>query len=135
MKDNVLNMKPAARWTPDCQGKWDYDGRLVSISTRYWPAGGGFHIYDPKQAERGLHPSIEDFPEIKPSAHVAIHINCGEPDETGHNEDYAHLAEQEFEADTEGEVKAAVEQWVAEQYTRIVKCVLVEYGKENLVTE
>jgi hypothetical protein len=22
MSDNVLDMKPAAQWTPDCQGKW-----------------------------------------------------------------------------------------------------------------
>ena len=135
MRNNVLDMKPAARWTPDCQGNWDYDGRLISISTRYWPAGGGFHIYDPKQAKRGLHPSSEDFPEIKPSANAAIHINCGEPDENGFNSPYAHLVEKEFEADTEQEVKADVEKWVAEQYARIVKCLMAEYGKESLVTE
>lgn len=24
-------------WRHDCQGKQDYDGRLVEVSTRYWP--------------------------------------------------------------------------------------------------
>jgi len=135
MSDNVFIMKPAARWTPDCQGKWDYDGRLISISTRYWPSGGGFHIYDPKQPERGLHSSLDDFPEIKPSANAAIHIECGEPDEKGHNSSYAVLSERDFEANTEQTVKAEVEVWVAEQYSRIVKCLLVEYDKESLVTQ
>jgi|GEM_PF-4384321 hypothetical protein len=133
MSDNVLDMKPAAQWTPDCQGKWDYDGQLVSISSRYWPRGGGFHVYNPGDG-RGLHPSSDDHPEIKPSANAAIHILCGEPDENGRNSDYAYLVEKNFEADTEEEVKAAVGVWVAEQYTRIVKCLLVEYGKEKLET-
>jgi hypothetical protein len=132
MKESVLKMKPAARWTPDCQGKWDYDGRLVCISTRYWPAGGGFHIYDGRQPERGLHPSSEDFPEIKPSAIASIDIRCGETDESGHNEDYAHLSEKEFEADTEAEVKSQVEDWVRSEYLRIVTCLLREYGKSDL---
>ncbi len=131
MKNNVLDIKPAAIWTPDCQGKWDYDGRLVSISTRYWPRGGGFHISDGKGDFR---PSVEAHPEVRPSATAAIDINCGEPDENGHNSDYAHLAEQEFEADTEEEVKAQVEAWVEDQYQRIVKCLLTEYGKDNLMT-
>lgn len=131
MSDNVLDMKPAARWTPDCQGKWDYDGQMISISTRYWPRGGGFHLSDGKGEFR---PSIETHPEIRPSANAAINVNCGEPDENGFNSDYAHLVEQDFEADTEEEVKAAVEVWVAEQYQRIVKCLLAEYGKESLVT-
>lgn len=133
MKENVLDMQPAARWTPDCQGKWDYDGRLISISTRYWPRGGGFHVYIPGDG-RGLHPSSEDHPEIKPSATASIHVHCGEPDENGHNSPYAVLAEHEFEADTEQEVKAAVEVWVTEQYVKIVKCLMSEYGKESLVT-
>jgi hypothetical protein len=25
-------------WTPDAQGKWSYDGALVAVSSRYWPA-------------------------------------------------------------------------------------------------
>jgi hypothetical protein len=135
MNESVLQMKPAARWTPDCQGKWDYDGRLVSISTRYWPRGGGFHVYDPKQAERGLHPSYEDHPEIKPSACASIHIKCGEPDENGYNEDYAILSKKEFEADTEAEVKAQVEAWVKSEYLKIVNCLLREYGKIDLEVE
>ena len=39
--------KLVARWTDDCQGKKDFDGRLLSYSTRYWPAsyrGSGIYI-------------------------------------------------------------------------------------------
>jgi hypothetical protein len=132
MNENVLDMKPAARWTPDCQGKWDYDGRLIGISTRYWPCGGGFHLSD---GTGNFRPSIETHPEIKPAATASIHVYCGETDENGHNSPYAVLAEKEFEADTEQEVKAAVEVWVAEQYDRIVKCLMDEYGHQKLVTE
>lgn len=38
-------MKIDAKWTPDCQGKKDYDGQILSISTRYWPSGGGFATF------------------------------------------------------------------------------------------
>ena len=24
-------------WSPDCQGKWDYDGVILRVSSRYWP--------------------------------------------------------------------------------------------------
>jgi hypothetical protein len=37
-------MKLAAKWTNDCGGKKDYDGDILSVSTRYWPADGGFWI-------------------------------------------------------------------------------------------
>lgn len=28
-----------AAWTPDCQGKWDFDFTLLRVSSRYWPHG------------------------------------------------------------------------------------------------
>lgn len=87
--------RPCARWTDDCQGKKDYDGRLLSISTRYWP---------------GSYRS-----DGRPSANAALVINHGEPDEYGYG-DYTVWREQEFSADTETEVKALVEAWVAEQF-------------------
>ena len=34
----------SAKWTNDCQGKKDYDGPILEVSTRYWPRGGGFFV-------------------------------------------------------------------------------------------
>lgn len=39
-------------WRHDCQGKQDYDGRLVEVSTRYWPPN-----YDP-HGQHTAHSSI-----------------------------------------------------------------------------
>lgn len=126
--EKVIEQQPAARWTNDCQGKKDYDGNLVSISTRYWPRGGGFNIL----RDGVFKSTAETDPQIRPSAKTSIHINCNEPDENGLNSDYAELASIEFEADTEEEVKALVETWVAASYRRIVSTLLAEYGKADL---
>ena len=127
----VAEHTPAARWTDDCQGKKDYDGRLVSISTRYWPAGGGFHVFVPG---KGFQQSAALYPNIKPSATAAIHINCGQPDANGFG-DYAILAEKRFEGDTFEDVKAQVEGWVQAQYSRIVGLLLKDFGQEGLRIE
>jgi len=34
------------KWTNDCQGKKDFDGPIVTLSSRYWPSGGGFSMLD-----------------------------------------------------------------------------------------
>jgi hypothetical protein len=114
-----------ARWTPDCQGKWDYDGRYLVVSCRYWPQGGGFHTFS--QAT-GFRPSIETNPDVKPSAVAAIHLEHGEADENGHNADYLVIVEKHFSADTEAEVKALVEIWVQEQLSTINGLVFAHYG-------
>jgi hypothetical protein len=92
------NPTPCARWTPDCQGKQDYDGRLLDISTRYWPSG---------YQRNG-----------KPSAKAAIRLMFGEPDENGYGDSVA-WREQGFEADTEAEVKALVEVWVKDRFDEV----------------
>lgn len=102
-----------AKWTDDCQGKKDYDGRIISLSTRYWPAGGGFHILKDGDFQ------LSTDPVIRPSAVASIVLNFGEPDEYGYG-DYRDLAEARFEADTETEVKAQVEAWTAEKFALIV---------------
>lgn len=107
-------MKLAAKWKPDCQGKQDYDAPILEISTRYWPRGGGFHVLD-----RGEWQGNESRPEIKPSAHASLLINGG-PEA---------LAELEVEADTEAEVKVAVERWAQEQMDRAVKVLRAEFGR------
>jgi hypothetical protein len=38
------------KWRNDCQGKKDYDGRIVHVSSRYWPRGGGYFTFSLFQA-------------------------------------------------------------------------------------
>lgn len=108
-------IEPCAMWTDDCQGKKDYDGRLLSISTRYWPRGGGFHVLTGGQ----FLSSEEVSPEVKPSAKAAIHFNFGTPNVPDGFGDYVVWKEQRFEADTEAEVKAQVEAWVREKVEEV----------------
>lgn len=115
------NKVPGLEWTPDCQGKWDYDGALVRVSTRYWPRGGGFHTFSREEGWRGN----ETRPEIKPHAHSAIILG----DYDGSGNDGREIAEAEFTGETEAEVKAAVERWVAEQYQRIASLLAPEPAK------
>ena len=99
-------------WTLDCQGKQDFDASVVRLSTRYWPRGGGFSIFDGRQWHEN-----ESRPEIKPSAKCSIMWR----DDV--------LLEKEFEADTEAEVKAQVEAWarsVLEHLRAAVEAALVD---------
>ena len=114
-------MKPNAEWTNDCQGKKDYDGDILTISTRYWPRGGGFGILN-LQANRV---SFENNPiqDIKPSATSSILFHC--------KADYIEIAEKHFEAETEKEVKTQVEKWVQKQFDDIVKLLKTKYKSIN----
>jgi len=120
-KTKFEELKPYAGWTNDCQGKQDFDGPIISISTRYWPGpegGGGMLVH--------THPN--KLPEIstvpygsKPSAHSAIILRLGPPKTNDGGGDYLIWKERGFEADTEAQVKAAsVEQWCQEQIREIV---------------
>ena len=42
-------MNVPAKWTDDCQGKKDYDGKILCLSTRYWPRGGGVTVHAPSE--------------------------------------------------------------------------------------
>ncbi|HET6497261.1 MAG TPA: hypothetical protein VFH61_18085 [Thermoleophilia bacterium] len=88
-----------AEWTPDCNGKQDYDADLLRLSTRYWPRGGGYMVWFEDRFEEN-----EDRPEIKPSAHAALLLQDTE------------LTSASFEAETEEEVKQLVEAWADEQW-------------------
>lgn len=93
-----------AEWKPDCQGKQDYDADLVQLSTRYWPRGGGFSIFNTATGEFA---DNDARPEIKPSAKASILIQGEE------------LASARFEGDDEAEVKAEVERWAQQQFNDI----------------
>jgi len=96
-------MKHEILWTNDCGGKKNYDGPLVSVSSRFWPQGGGFLIFNNGQFEDN-----ETRPHIKPSANSTIYI--GEKE----------VVSMDFEAETEKEVMDSVESWVQEQFEKIV---------------
>ncbi len=98
-------------WTDDCQGKKDYDGRLVVVSTRYWPAGGGFHVFDTRQPEKGLHLNQDGSP---PSAKSSILLARGDLNGT-----YEELTAKKFEGESFEAIAVQVEQWAAEQYEKI----------------
>jgi hypothetical protein len=101
----------AASWTHDCNGKQDFDGPIIEISTRYWPRGGGFMGFDTATCR---FEENEDRPEIKPSAHSAIVLRDIEEDHD------RTIAESDFEAETEAEVKRQVEEWANAQRQRII---------------
>lgn len=99
-------MKPNARWTDDCSGKKDYDGDVLSISTRYWPAGGGFYVLD----SNGFR---ENKDGSKPRANASLlfwHAGI---------EEYETIVESGLiEGESFEEVKEKVESWVQAQYDK-----------------
>ena len=100
----------AAEWTLDCQGKQDYDAEIVSLSTRYWPRGGGFSIRQDGEFK------TNHRQDIKPSAVVAIYLVSGDPNDHRHEKIWSA----KFEAETEAEVNALVEAWAREKFAKVV---------------
>jgi hypothetical protein len=115
-------LKLAAEWTDDCQGKKDYDGDIVSISTRYWPAGGSTLVFNTAEPEKGLHRLNSD---AKPSATSSLVIWF----DAGDYRDSVDLIKQEFEADTPEEVQKQVEAWAQEQMDKVVSILREKFGK------
>ena len=105
-------MKPTAKWTDDCQGKKDYDGSLIDISTRYWPRGGGFSVLTAERQWLGN----EARPDVRPSASASLLLRYIDD---GGDEDYIDLVEQSFEAETQEEVQRAVEAWVQAKFDEV----------------
>lgn len=110
----------AVVWTPDCQGKWDFDGPVISVSTRLWPRGGGYSMFTPGAGWE----ENADRPDVRPSAHCSIVLNKLEGD-------YETLVEAHFGADTEQAVKAQVEAWVDAMCARIVRAVQVAVEEDK----
>lgn len=102
-------LKLDAKWKDDCQGKKDYDGEILSVSTRYWPRGGGFFVGAPGKGIEGN----EARPEIKPSAKSSIMLRHSD-------EDSITLVEAEFEGETQEEVQRQVEIWAQARFDEVV---------------
>ena len=122
MNDERAEYHP--EWKPDCQGKWDYDCDLVSLSSRYWPQGGGFHVLD---TSKGTWEGNEARPQIRPSATAAICIGDLA------NGPYEELARATFDGDSEDEVKAKVEAWATGMIARVDAAIRREFEAPNAV--
>jgi hypothetical protein len=123
------NLKLYARWTDDCQGKKDYDGPIISISTRYWPRGGGFHLFNSDHPQDGFQGN-ETRPEVKPSATCSLVIRHGEREDGGGGGDWIKLISKEFEGDTFESIKLEVEAFAQAQMDRVVEILKGEYAIE-----
>lgn len=109
-------MKPAAEWTNDCCGKKDYDGKIVVVSTRYWPKGGSTMVFDSGHPELGLRAYDDGSPA---SAHSSILL-------VGSGEELV-LTEVQKTGAGFNEVSLAVEEWVQEQMNRIESALRMEF--------
>ena len=77
-----------ARWTDDCCGKRDFDGPIISISTRYWPAGGsamildegGFRLHDDGGPPHAVSEIVIDNGEDDPEVLVAKSFKDEDPE-------------------------------------------------------
>lgn len=126
-----MMFKIDATWTDDCQGKKDYDGTIIGISTRYWPRGGSALIFNSETGDisTGDDPERQD---IKPSAKSAITLFYKEDDELpdgSYDQGYMDLVAKEFEGDSEAEVKRQVEKWAQEKMNEIVSVLRKHYKK------
>lgn len=95
-------MELQAQWEPDCQGKQDFDADLVRLSSRFYPQGGGF-----SELNAGRWLENKDRPAIPPSAVATISLQDRE------------LTSASFEGHTEAEVKAKLESWAREQFSKV----------------
>ena len=109
-------MKLHIVWTNDCQGKKDYDGDIVAVSTRYWP--GPITVFDSAHREKGLH-QIDGGP---PSATCTIRLLNG-----CHNDESVTLIGKDFEGKTFEEVARKVERWAQTQMNRVEKALRAEF--------
>lgn len=102
LSDLHTSYEPEIKWTNDCQGKKDYDGEFISVSTRYYP--GTYQANRLCSASSQIGIPVEGLLTV--------------------------LAHKEFEAKTEQEVKLLVESWVRMQTREIIfNLYLCGYGE------
>lgn len=102
-------MKLGIKWTDDCQGKKDYDGDIVCISTRYWP------------------PSREYG--HKHTATCCVMIGDGYPNFNHHS---MIIADKEFEGDSFEEIREQVEVWAQKQASHVYRILIAALFKADV---
>jgi len=105
----MSDTKIEVEWTLDCQGKQDYDADIVRLSSRYYPRGGGFSVFDTgtgEWTENSAHP------EIQPCAYSSILVGDEEVAASGR-----------VEGETEADVKVKVEAWAREKMAVVIAAV------------
>ncbi len=119
MNGQPKRIKTTATWTDDCQGKKDYDGELISVSTRYWPAKGGFWVVNKDSSGT----TIRDGEDQKGmcSARSAIIVE--------HGDGYFPLVECQFEAPTQEAIQRCVEAWVEDKVNEVYQVLREHFGK------
>ncbi len=115
-------IKLDAKWTDDCQGKKDYDGCILSISTRYWPAGGGFTLIHNDAGKVTFQEGVEG---VRPSAKSSLVIH-----DKG-SVDWIELATMEFEGDSFDEVAGQVVKWAQEQMDRATSALFAAFSNAS----
>lgn len=106
-----------AQWTDDCCGKKDYDGEVISISTRYWPAGGGYMIFNTAD---GVLRKSEEIDKSPPHAHSSLILRVKD-------DEYVTLIETDIKGKTFEEVKDKVEAWAQSQYKSLIDLLRQHY--------
>jgi len=113
-------LKLYAEWTDDCQGKKDYDGPIISVSTRYWPGPGSGGFMEVNNEAGNVTSKTVPYGQ-KPSATSSIIIRHGKKEPGDGGGDYQDLISKDFEGDAEADVKSQVEQWAQEQMNKVVE--------------
>jgi hypothetical protein len=94
-------------WTPDCQGKEDFDGAMVFLSTRIYPRGGSSDIWEIRDGVVVDHSKTDDPRRqgIKPSGYAHIVV-------------FGVNYERSFEAETTEQLKKDIEAWYSQYIER-----------------
>jgi len=115
-------MKISAKWTDDCSGKKDFDGEIISISTRYWPKGYG-GCFETFKHEDGCI-EIRKAPATGDPAEAHSSIILRLPDG-----DSLTFVESDFSGDDFESVKVQVEKWAQDQMDKIIGALSALYGE------
>ena len=98
-------------WTPDCQDKWDFDGGLLTISTRLWGNKGGTLCFNTVTRE------MKELIEEKASAKCYFMFGGEDLLESG-----------DIEADTNDECKKLCEQWYKDNFRKAISLLVEKIG-------
>lgn len=117
-------MKTTAKLTDDCCGKKDFDGEMLSVSSRYWPKGGSALAFDTSNPSAGLH-HYDDGSACSANSKILFHYKKENGDQ-----DYVVVAESGdyITGDSLEEVQAKIESWVQKTTDRIFRALTKEFG-------